>query len=136
MTRRAGVAQQKGQNKDNVAPRTPKGPMFGKKCWKGLECNNDIRDRGLRQKLQSKKEFTMIYRKTIGLDIAKQIAGSSVALQKNQELDIVEGSSPFKTEDEPTCGLGVRRGRNVGAPATQGSFAQAFGKKKKNTGWW
>jgi hypothetical protein len=24
----------------------------------------------------------------------------------------------------------------VGAPATQGSFAQAFGKKKKNTGWW
>jgi hypothetical protein len=44
--------------------------------------------------------------------------------------------APSKTEEEPTRSFSVRRAGNVGAPATQGSFAPSFGKKKKNTGWW
>jgi hypothetical protein len=29
--------------------------MFGKRRWKGPECNNGIRDRGLRQQLRGSK---------------------------------------------------------------------------------
>jgi hypothetical protein len=45
----------KGENKDDVAPRCPKGRIFGKRCWKGLECNSAIRDRGIRQQLRGSK---------------------------------------------------------------------------------
>jgi hypothetical protein len=43
MTHRTDVAWRKEhglqrQVKDDVAPRTPKGKTFRKKCWKGPEC--------------------------------------------------------------------------------------------------
>jgi hypothetical protein len=47
----------KGQHKDDIAPRSPKGWTFRKRGWKGLECNNDIRDQGLRQQLRGKKRI-------------------------------------------------------------------------------
>jgi hypothetical protein len=51
---------------------------------------------------------------------------------KNQELDIVEGSSPSETEEDPTRSFSVRRAGNVVAPATRDGFAPTppFGKKK------
>jgi hypothetical protein len=50
MARRPGMARRKGhgskgQNIDDVAPRTPKGRTFEQRCWKDPECNNGIRDR-------------------------------------------------------------------------------------------
>jgi hypothetical protein len=41
---------------------------------------------------------------------------------KNQGLGIVEGTAAIKTEENPTHSFSVRAG-NVGAPATQDSFA-------------
>jgi hypothetical protein len=35
------------RNDDDVTPQNPKGGMFGKRLWKGPECNTGIRDRGL-----------------------------------------------------------------------------------------
>jgi hypothetical protein len=46
-----------GQNKDNGAPRSPKGRTFGKRRWKGPECNNGISDRDLRQQLRGSKRI-------------------------------------------------------------------------------
>jgi hypothetical protein len=48
MTQRAKVARRKGQNEDDVASGSRKGQTFGKRVWKGPECNNGIRNRGLR----------------------------------------------------------------------------------------
>jgi hypothetical protein len=48
-----------------------------------------------------------------------------------QKLDVVEGSAPSETEEEPARSFSVRRSGNVGAPATLDSFAPTvFGKKK------
>jgi hypothetical protein len=80
----AGVAQPKlnvGKNwARDVVQRTLKKLMFGRRYQPKPERKNGIRNRGLRQQLQSKREFT-IYRKTTGLETAKQIARSSVGLQ-------------------------------------------------------
>jgi hypothetical protein len=51
------VARRKGQNKDDVTPRCPKVRTFGKRRWKGPECNNDIRDPGLRQQLRGRERI-------------------------------------------------------------------------------
>jgi hypothetical protein len=42
------------QAKDNSAPRIPTGRTSRMRRWIGPECNNDIRDRGLKQKLQGR----------------------------------------------------------------------------------
>jgi hypothetical protein len=68
--RRKGYGLQ-GQGKDKVAPRTSKRWMFGRKHQPKLEHNKCIRNRGLRQQLQSKEEFTKIIRNSTGLEIAK-----------------------------------------------------------------
>jgi hypothetical protein len=36
--------------------RNPKGRAFGKRRWKGPECNNGMRDRGLREQLRASKQ--------------------------------------------------------------------------------
>jgi hypothetical protein len=54
MTRYAGH-RRKGKNKDDDAPRSPKGRTFGKRRWKGPECNSGIRDKGFRQELRGSK---------------------------------------------------------------------------------
>jgi hypothetical protein len=54
---------------------------------------------------------------------------------ESEELDIVEGSAPSKTEKEPTSSFSTGGARNVGELATRDSFAPPFGgKKKKNFG--
>jgi hypothetical protein len=64
MTRRAVPAPRKGHSrqgpcKDDVACGTPKGRTFGKKCRGQPECNNGIKDIGLKGQLRlgSKKAF-------------------------------------------------------------------------------
>jgi hypothetical protein len=56
MTHRAKVAWRRGHDRkrydqDNVAPRTPKKWTSRMGRWQGMEYNNGIRDRGLRQEL-------------------------------------------------------------------------------------
>jgi hypothetical protein len=53
---------------------------------------------------------------------------------RNQGLDIVEGSAPSETEEEPTHSFSLRGTGNVGALATLGNFAPTIWKKKKNFG--
>jgi hypothetical protein len=53
MMHRAKVARRRGHDRkrydqDNVAPRTPKGRTSGMRRWKGPECNNGMRDRGIK----------------------------------------------------------------------------------------
>jgi hypothetical protein len=61
-TRRAKVARRKensvgkDRTRDKVMLRSPKGGTFGKRLWKGPECNTGIRDRGLRQQQQGRNE--------------------------------------------------------------------------------
>jgi hypothetical protein len=81
---------------------------------------------GLRQQLQSKREFTKIYRKTIRLEIASKFPDLLLGCE-NQGLDIMEGLTPSKMEKEIAHGI---RAGNVGAPATQDSFAPTVGKEK------
>jgi hypothetical protein len=45
-------------------------------------------------------------------------------------LDIVDGSSPSETEEEPATKVSGRRARIVGALATLDSFAPTVGAKK------
>jgi hypothetical protein len=45
------------QNKDDVTPRSRKGGTFGKRLWKGPECNTGIRDRGLKERLRDSKQM-------------------------------------------------------------------------------
>jgi hypothetical protein len=48
---RCGGHYRKRYNQDNVVQETQKGRTFRKRCWKGPECNNGIRGRGIRQQL-------------------------------------------------------------------------------------
>jgi hypothetical protein len=49
---------------------------------------------------------------------------------ESEELDCVEGSALFETEEEHTSILGVRIAGNVGTQVTRVSFAPPFGKEK------
>jgi hypothetical protein len=53
---------------------------------------------------------------------------------ESQELDVVERSVTSKMVKEPAGILGVKEARNVGAPATQDSFAPP--KRKKEGKFW
>jgi hypothetical protein len=95
MTHCVEVARRRGHNRkrfdqDSVAPRIPKGQTSRIRHWKGLDCSNDIRDRGLRQQLRDielihisgtrwqlrfniERTAKGIYRKSTGLDIAIEL---------------------------------------------------------------
>jgi hypothetical protein len=49
---------------------------------------------------------------------------------KNQGLDVVEGSAPSETKEEPSHSDGIRGARNVEAPTIRDSFARSVGKEK------
>jgi hypothetical protein len=51
---------------------------------------------------------------------------------ENQELDLVEGSTPSEAEEKPTSSISIRRARKVGAPATRDSFSPLLEKREKN----
>jgi hypothetical protein len=62
MTQNTEVARNRGhdckrRDQDSVVQETQKGLTFGKRCWKGPECNNGIRDQGLRQQLRGSKRI-------------------------------------------------------------------------------
>jgi hypothetical protein len=98
MTHSAKVARGKEHvlqgRKDNSPPRTPTGRTSRLRSWIGPECNNGIRDRGLKQKLEGRtrikdlggrlllcprneKTSSWTYRKTIdSVKIANQNTGT------------------------------------------------------------
>jgi hypothetical protein len=103
MTRHAGVAQHKGhrlqgQSKDDVLPRTSKRRTLGRRYQQKLECKNGIRNRGLRQELQSKKEFNKTLRETLELEIVKRAMSSRLRKIKNWTL--WRGRAPSEMEKE------------------------------------
>jgi hypothetical protein len=68
-----------------------RGPTVKKRRWKGPECNNGIRNRGLKEKLRlgnkktlSKRNVNETLRQTIELKVVKLGAGSSVRIRKNE----------------------------------------------------
>jgi hypothetical protein len=54
---------------------------------------------------------------------------------ENEELDLVKGSAPSKTEEKPTSSISIRRARYVGALATPGVMAHC-GKEKNEENLW
>jgi hypothetical protein len=103
---------------------TQKGQTFRKRRWMGPECNNDTRDRGLRQQLQGsmqiknpgtrwqlplKMERTSeeFDRKAFGLEFVKWVTGISNGLWKMRNCNFVEGSAPSKGEKQ---GVGILEG--------------------------
>jgi hypothetical protein len=89
MTRCAGVARHEGykrkrQNKDDVAPRRPKGRTFGRRRWKYPERNNVIRNPGTKRQLRLKFEETSeeFDRKALDLEFVKRATGMSSRLRK------------------------------------------------------
>jgi hypothetical protein len=108
ITRCAGH-RRKGQNKNDVERETRKGRTEENGRWRGPDCNNGTRDRGLRQQLQgrntvkdqggerprylrkrdlkvlqleSKGNLDTTFRKTTRLGTTKRISGFPVGLQK------------------------------------------------------
>jgi hypothetical protein len=53
---------------------------------------------------------------------------------ENQELDLLEGSTPSEAEGKPTSGINVRRDGKVGAQATRNSFSPWLEKKERKWG--
>jgi hypothetical protein len=103
-----------GQVRDNSASRTLTEWTSSMRCWVGPECNNAIRDRGLKQKLhfskrikdlgsrpplcpRNEKTSSWIYRKTIdSTKIATQKAGPYAASQKIKDWTLWRGQPPPK----------------------------------------
>jgi hypothetical protein len=66
----------KNQTKDNVGRGTLTGQTFGKGHGAQPECNNSTRNRGLKERLcvGSRRTLNKIFRRTIELEVKKQIA--------------------------------------------------------------
>jgi hypothetical protein len=104
MTRRARVARSKqnltGKNRtrDNMVRGTSKRRMFRRKRQTKQEDKNGLRSRRLTHRLRNRREYNKTlmktYEKMIGVEIAKQIAGSPVTLQKNKDWTLWRGR-PF-----------------------------------------
>jgi hypothetical protein len=138
-TRRAKMARRKENSvgrdstKDKVMLRSPKGGTFGKRLWKGPECNTGIRDRGLRQNLQGRYKvkdlgsrqpryvknpdlkkvqvkstgnFDMNLTKAARMEIAKRIVGSSDNLRPDKDWNLWRGRPPPKQKKD---GIAQRR---------------------------
>jgi hypothetical protein len=120
MIHRVKVARHRGRDRkiydqDNVAPRTLKGRTSRMTCWKGPECNNVMRDRGLKQQLWGnerinnsgiKRQLLLIVgrtseeldRKAFGLEFLKRSFGNSSGIQgiKTGPYEGVDPSKPNK----------------------------------------
>jgi hypothetical protein len=108
--------------------------MSRMRCWIGSECNNGIKDRGLKQKLQGIKQIkdqggrlllcprnertsSWTYRKTIDrVKIAKQKAGCYAASRKIKDWTLWRGRPPLKRKKKETAQRG--EAGNVEALAT------------------
>jgi hypothetical protein len=89
----------------------------------GPECNNGIRNRGLKEQLHlgSKETFYEALGQTIGLEIMKCTVGSTLRIQKNECQDTVVEPATTQVKEETAHSL---RARVVGAPATLGGFVR------------
>jgi hypothetical protein len=98
MNRRSIPARRKRHSKDKAIPRTQKGQMFRKRHQVKMEGINGIRIQGLQKHLHLRSEITSgrIFRKTIGLEIVKQIAGSSVRIWKMRNKTLRRNRTPPK----------------------------------------
>jgi hypothetical protein len=85
----------KNQTRDMVS-RTSKSWMFRRRHQPKPERKSGIRNQGLRQQLQGKREFTKNYRKTTGLELEKQTAKFTVGLQKIKDWTLWRGQPPPK----------------------------------------
>jgi hypothetical protein len=101
------------QGKDDIAPRTRKGRTEENRRSKGPKCKNCIRNRGLRQHLRRRMRIrnlcgrrplylrnegttSGIYRRTIVLEIAKQVVGTSNVLRKIRKWILWRSRHPPK----------------------------------------
>jgi hypothetical protein len=68
---------------------------------KGLECNNDIRNRDTRRQLDQRKETTScrIFRKTVEPEIEKRTIGSSTGLREMSGWTLWTGRPPPKRKN-------------------------------------
>jgi hypothetical protein len=78
-----------GGSRNNLTAAGHRGPTVEKRRWKGPECNNGIRNRGLKQKLRlgnkktlSKENAKETLRQTIQLKVVKLGSGSSMRIRK------------------------------------------------------
>jgi hypothetical protein len=161
MTRRAVVTRCKGhghqgQGKDDVAPKTRKGRMLGKRWRTRQESGKWRKYLGCRRPLYLRKQR----KTTIGIRWRSSGSGKQRNTREaliwdlrienletngrdfnqdaeNDGLDIVEGSAPSGSEEEPNCSASVRRTGNMGVLATRDRFDPTVGKRKKNVWlWW
>jgi hypothetical protein len=103
----------KGCARDQAKRGTPKRRKDGEGLWKFPECNNGIKDQGIKQKLHSRKRikdlgdrlplclrnertFSRIYRKTIGLEIVKRAVRISSGMRKIKDWTLWRGQHPPK----------------------------------------
>jgi hypothetical protein len=160
MTSCARVAWRKGNfvwkysTGDSVEQETRKGRTEHNRRWKGPECNNGIRDWGLRLHQWCKRKFNKTFKKILGLEIGKRAIGISSGLLTIENWTLWRGQPPSKTEKETA--YRVRAGYG-GAPATPGVMApigvcvcvcvcvcvrerererEREIERKKNFGWW
>jgi hypothetical protein len=116
-----------------MALRTPMGHTCRIKFWKSPECKIGIMDTGTRWQLCLKIERTSdgIGRKAFGLEFVKRVPGmfsgfaegdrldsvegSASSGARKQGSDVVEGSTPSKTEEEPTSITGNVSIRGAGS---------------------
>jgi hypothetical protein len=73
--------------KDKAVLRTQKGRTFGKRRRAKLECINGIRDRDVKKQLRLRKKRTSsrIFRKTVELEVVKQIVRTSMRPRKMRD---------------------------------------------------
>jgi hypothetical protein len=119
MTCRAGVAwpkgrghkgpmvkqrQRKTQTGDNVVQGALKGQTFGKRRRAQPECNNGTKNKGLRELLclGSKGNVNETFKETLGLEIAKRIAGSPIRIRKMSAWTLWRSRPPLKRKKRPT----------------------------------
>jgi hypothetical protein len=100
----------KDWTRDQAKRGTPKRRKDRERRWMGPECNNGIRDRGLKQKLQGRKRikdpgdrlplcprneriFSWTYREIDSVKITKQKSGSYAASRKIKDWTLWRGRS-------------------------------------------
>jgi hypothetical protein len=90
-----------GQGKEKAVPRTQKRLLFRKRRWAKPEGISGIRDRDLKKELHLRKKRTSsrIFKKTVELEVTKQIVGTSIRLQNMSVRTLWRGRPPLKQKN-------------------------------------
>jgi hypothetical protein len=149
MTYSTKVAWRRGYDQDDVVQETRKGRTFGKRCWKGPECNNGIRDRGPRQQLRGNKrienpgirlqlhlkikrtseEFDM---KAFRLKITKQVVRISSGLWRMMEWTLWRGRPPLRRRKR---GYTLSKSQRCGSTNHSRSYGPPLERENKENLW-